>query len=187
MPDHVNPMDLEAHMEKSLEATQRNLNTIRTGRANPNLLDKVMVEYYGCDTPLRSLAGITVPDSQTLQIQPFDVSAIRAIEKAILGSSLGLTPNTEDGKLIRIGIPPLTEERRKELVKLAAGYIEEGKVALRNVRREGIERIKKQEKAGDLSEDQSHDEQDQVQKLTDRFIQRLSTMQKDKEKEILSV
>jgi len=120
-------MDLEANMEKSLEATQRNLNTIRTGRANPNLLDKVMVEYYGCDTPLRSLAGITAPDSQTLQIQPFDISAIRAIEKAILSSGLGLTPN-EDGKLIRIGIPPLTEERRKELVKLAAGYVEEGKV-----------------------------------------------------------
>ncbi|WP_180374328.1 ribosome recycling factor [Candidatus Synechococcus spongiarum] len=179
-------MDLEANMEKSLEATQRNLNTIRTGRANPNLLDKVMVEYYGCDTPLRSLAGITAPDSQTLQLQPFDISAIRAIEKAILSSGLGLTPN-EDGKLIRIGIPPLTEERRKELVKLAAGYVEEGKVALRNLRREGIDRIKKQEKAGDLSEDQSHDAQDDVQKLTDRFIQRLNTMQKDKEKDILSV
>ncbi|KKZ13155.1 MAG: ribosome recycling factor [Candidatus Synechococcus spongiarum 15L] len=182
----MNAMDLEANMEKSLEATQRNLNTIRTGRANPNLLDKVMVEYYGCDTPLRSLAGITAPDSQTLQLQPFDISAIRAIEKAILSSGLGLTPN-EDGKLIRIGIPPLTEERRKELVKLAAGYVEEGKVALRNLRREGIDRIKKQEKAGDLSEDQSHDAQDDVQKLTDRFIQRLNTMQKDKEKDILSV
>ena len=180
-------MDLEANMEKSLEATQRNLNTIRTGRANPNLLDNVMVDYYGCDTPLRSLASITAPDSQTIQIQPFDVSAIRTIEKAILSSSLGLTPNTEDGKLIRIGIPPLTEERRKELVKLAAGYIEEGKVALRNLRREGIDRIKKQEKAGDLSEDQSHDEQDKIQKLTDRFIQHLNTIQKDKEKDILSV
>lgn len=180
-------MDLESNMEKSLEATQHNLNTIRTGRANPSLLDKVMVEYYGCDTPLRSLAGITAPDSQTLQIQPFDVSAVRAIEKAILSSSLGLTPNTEDGRLIRIGIPSLTEERRKELVKLASGYIEEGKVALRNVRREGIDRIKKQEKAGDLSEDQSHDAQEDVQKLTDLFIQRLNTMQKDKEKDILSV
>ena len=180
-------MDLEANMEKSLEATQRNLNTLRTGRANPNLLDKVMVDYYGCDTPLRSLAGITAPDSQTLRIQPFDISAIRAIERAILSSGLGLTPNTEDGKLIRIGIPPLTEERRKELVKLAAGYVEEGKVALRNLRREGIDRIKKQEKAGDLSEDQSRDAQDEVQKLTDRFIQRLNTMQKDKEKDILSV
>ena len=180
-------MDLEANMEKSLEATQRNLNTLRTGRANPNLLDKVMVDYYGCDTQLRSLAGVTAPDSQTLQIQPFDISAIRAIEKAILSSGLGLTPNTEDGKLIRIGIPPLTEERRKELVKLAAGYVEEGKVALRNLRREGIDRIKKQEKAGDLSEDQSRDAQDEVQKLTDRFIQRLNTMQKDKEKDILSV
>ena len=180
-------MDLEANMEKSLEATQRNLNTLRAGRANASLLDKVMVEYYGCDTPLRSLAGITVPDSRTIQIQPFDVSAIRAIEKAILNASLGLTPNTEDGKLIRIGIPPLTEARRKELVKLAAGYIEEGKVALRNLRREGIDRIKKQEKAGDLSEDQSHDAQDDVQKLTDRFIQRLNTMQKEKEKDILSV
>ncbi len=180
-------MDLEANMEKSLEATQRNLNTIRTGRANPSLLDKVVVEYYGCDTPLRSLAGITAPDAQTIQIQPFDMSAIRSIEKAILSSGLGLTPNTEDGKLIRIAIPPLTEERRKELVKLAANYIEEGKVALRNLRREAIDRIKKQEKVSALSEDQSRDEQDKVQKLTDRFIQRLNTMQKDKEKDILSV
>lgn len=179
-------MDIEANMEKSLEATQRNLNTIRTGRANPSLLDKVMVDYYGCETPLKSLASVTVPDPQTIQIQPFDASSVASIEKAISASDLGLTPNN-DGKLIRIGIPPLTEERRKELVKVVARYVEEGKVALRNLRRDGIERVKKQEKDGALSEDQSHDEQGRLQKLTDRFSKRLGTIQADKEKDIMSV
>jgi ribosome recycling factor len=137
-------MDLEASMLKSVEATQRTFNTIRTGRANPSLLDKVSVEYYGADTPLKSLATISTPDAQTIQIQPFDGSAMGLIEKAISLSDLGLTPNN-DGKVIRINIPPLTEERRKEFCKLAAKYAEEGKVALRNVRRDAIDRIKKQE------------------------------------------
>ena len=179
-------MDLEASMRKSLEATQRTFNTIRTGRANPSLLDKIVVEYYGADTPLKSLATLSTPDSQTIQIQPFDAKAINLIEKAISMSDLGLTPNN-DGRLIRINIPPLTEDRRKDLCKLAAKYAEEGKVALRNIRRDGIDRVKKQEKDGDLSEDQSRDEQDKVQKMTDRFISELEKMLADKEAEILKV
>ena len=179
-------MDLEASMRKSVESTQRTFNTIRTGRANASLLDKIVVEYYGAETPLKSLATISTPDSQTIQIQPFDSGAINGIEKAIAMSDLGLTPNN-DGRSIRINIPPLTEDRRKELCKLAAKYAEEGKVALRNIRRDGIERIKKQEKEGDLSEDQSRDAQDKVQKLTDRCIADLEKLLATKEAEILKV
>jgi ribosome recycling factor len=173
-------------MRKSVDATQRNFNTIRTGRANPSLLDKLSIEYYGADTPLRSLASLSTPDSQTIQIQPFDAGSVSLIEKAIAMSDLGLTPNN-DGKVIRINIPPLTEDRRKELCKVAARYAEEGKVALRNVRREAIDRIKKQEKEGELSEDQCRDEQDKVQKLTDRFIAEIEKLLAEKEAEILKV
>ncbi|MFI0402267.1 MAG: ribosome recycling factor [Cyanobium sp.] len=179
-------MDLEASMRKSLEATQRNFNTIRTGRANPSLLDKIIVEYYGAETPLKSLATLSTPDSQTIQIQPFDAGSVSLIEKAIAMSDLGLTPNN-DGKIIRINIPPLTEDRRKDLCKIAAKYSEEGKVALRNLRRDAIDRIKKQEKDGDLSEDQSRDQQDKVQKVTDRFIVELEKQLAEKEAEILKV
>ncbi|MFM9089470.1 MAG: ribosome recycling factor [Cyanobium sp.] len=179
-------MDLEASMRKSVEATQRNFNTIRTGRANPALLDKVVVEYYGADTPLKSLASLSTPDSQTIQIQPFDASSVSLIEKAIAMSDLGLTPNN-DGRMIRINIPPLTEDRRKDLCKIAAKYAEEGKVSLRNLRRDAIDRIKKQEKDGDLSEDQSRDEQDKIQKVTDRFIVELEKHLTEKEAEILKV
>ncbi|MEI6616750.1 MAG: ribosome recycling factor [Cyanobium sp. ELA507] len=179
-------MDLEASMRKSVESTQRTFNTIRTGRANPSLLDKIVVEYYGAETALKSLATISTPDSQTIQIQPFDSGSINVIEKAISLSDLGLTPNN-DGRAIRINIPPLTEDRRKDLCKLAAKYAEEGKVALRNVRRDGIDRIKKLEKDGEVSEDQSRDEQDKVQKLTDRYIAELEKNLATKEAEILKV
>ena len=179
-------MDLDASMRKSLEATQRNFNTIRTGRANISLLDKISVEYYGADTPLKSLATISAPDAQTIQIQPFDLSAMAVIEKSIATSDLGLTPNN-DGKVIRINIPPLTEERRKELCKLASKYAEEGKVALRNLRRDAIDQIKKQEKEGELSEDLSRDEQDKVQKQTDKSIAELEKLLATKEADILKV
>jgi ribosome recycling factor len=179
-------MELEASMRKSVEATQRTFNTIRTGRANPSLLDKLSVEYYGADTPLRSLATISTPDSQTIQIQPFDSGSMGLIEKAISMSDLGLTPNN-DGKVIRINIPPLTEERRKDFCKLASRYAEEGKVALRNLRRDAIEKLKKQEKDSELSEDQSRDQQDNVQKLTDRFIAELEKHLAEKEADILRV
>ena len=179
-------MDLEASMRKSVESTQRTFNTIRTGRANPSLLDKIVVEYYGAETPLKSLATLSTPDSQTIQIQPFDTGSMGLIEKAIAMSDLGLTPNN-DGRIIRINIPPLTEDRRKELCKIAAKYAEEGKVSLRNIRRDGIDRIKKLEKDGELSEDQSRDEQEKVQKLTDRFIAELEKHLSDKEADILTV
>lgn len=179
-------MDLDASMRKSLDATQRTFNTIRTGRANSSLLDKIHVEYYGAETALKSLATISTPDAQTIQLQPFDGGSIGLIEKAIAMSDLGLTPNN-DGKVIRINIPPLTEDRRKEFCKLAAKYAEEGKVALRNIRRDAIDKIKKQEKDGELSEDQSRDEQDKVQKLTDKFIAELEKMLAQKETDILKV
>jgi ribosome recycling factor len=179
-------MDIEASMRKSLEATQRTFNTIRTGRANPSLLDRIVVEYYGSESALKALATITAPDSQTIQIQPFDRSSMAAIEKAIATSDLGLTTNN-DGKVVRINIPPLNEERRKELCKLASRYAEEGKVALRNIRREAIDQIKKQEKDGELSEDLSRDEQERIQKLTDRSIVELEKLLADKEADILKV
>ena len=178
--------ELQANMLKSVEATQRNFNTIRTGRANTSLLDRISIEYYGADTPLKSLATITTPDSQTIVIQPFDNGSLALIEKSIATSDLGFTPNN-DGKIIRINIPPLTEERRKEFCKLASKYAEEGKVALRNIRREGIDKIKKSEKEGDISKDQSRDEQDNIQKLTDKFIHEIEKNLSKKEEEILKV
>ena len=179
-------MDLEDSMRKSVESTQRTFNTIRTGRANPSLLDKISVDYYGADTPIKSLATLSAPDSQTIQIQPFDRGSMSLIEKAISMSNLGLTPNN-DGRVIRINIPPLTQERRKEFCKLAAQYAEEGKVALRNIRRDGIDRVKKLEKDGELSEDQSRDEQSKVQTLTDKYIAELEKHLAQKEADILKV
>ncbi|MEI6359065.1 MAG: ribosome recycling factor [Synechococcus sp. ELA619] len=179
-------MDLEASMRKSVEATQRTFNTIRTGRANPSLLDKLSIDYYGADTPLKALATLSTPDSQTIQIQPFDRGSMALIEKAIAMSDLGLTPNN-DGKVIRINIPPLTADRRKDFVKLASKYAEEGKVGLRNLRRDAIDKVKKLEKDGELSEDQSRDEQDNIQKLTDRYIAEVEKHLADKEADILKV
>ena len=178
--------ELKITMSKSVEAAQRNFNTIRTGRANTSLLDRISVEYYGTETPLKSLATISTPDSQTIAIQPFDLSSLAAIEKAIGTSDLGFTPNN-DGKIIRINVPPLTEERRKEFCKLASRYAEEGKVALRNIRRDAIEKIKKSEKDGSLSEDQSRDEQERIQKETDNFINDIEKKLSEKEAEILKV
>ncbi len=178
--------EIESSMRKSVEAVQRNFNTIRTGRANPSLLDRITVEYYGADSPLKSLATISTPDSQTIAIQPFDLSSLALIEKAIATSDLGFTPNN-DGKVIRINVPPLTEERRKEFCKIASKYAEEGKVSLRNIRRDAIEKIKKQEKAAEISEDQSRDEQENVQKQTNKFITEIDKHLQEKESEILKV
>ncbi len=178
--------ELESNMHKSVEATIRTFNTIRTGRANPSLLSRISVEYYGIETPLKSLATISTPDSQTIAIQPFDLGSLALIEKSIATSDLGLTPNN-DGKLIRINVPPLTEERRKEFCKLASKYAEEGKVALRNIRRDAIEKVKKMEKESELSEDQSRDEQEAVQKLTNKFIGEIDNLLAEKESDILKV
>mgnify|MGYP001475103301 CR=1 FL=1 len=182
----MNTKEVELNMQKSIEASQRNFNTIRTGRANTSLLDRLTIEYYGVDSPLKSLATISTPDSQTIAIQPFDLTSLPLIEKAISISDLGFTPNN-DGKIIRINIPPLTEERRKEFCKLASKYAEEGKVALRNIRRDATERIKKSEKDSEVSEDESRDQQENVQKLTNKFIHEIEKKLSEKDQEILKV
>lgn len=161
--------ELEAKMQQTLEATQRAFNTIRTGRANASLLDRVMVDYYDVPTPLRSLANITTPDASTILIQPYDRSSLGLIEKAISTSDVGLTPNN-DGTQIRLNIPPLTSERRKELVKSVNKLAEEGKVALRNLRRDAVDQVRKQEKAAELSKDDAFNLQESIQKLTDKYI-----------------
>lgn len=178
--------DVEMGMMKAVEATQRSFNTIRTGRANASLLDRITVDYYGSPTPLKSMANISTPDPSTLMIQPYDASILTGIEKAISLSDVGLTPNN-DGSVIRLNIPALTTERRKEFVKMAGKYAEEGRVAIRNIRREGMDFAKKQEKSGDLSEDESRDLQDQVQNLTDQYIKNIDQVLEDKEKEIMKV
>lgn len=178
--------DAESHMQKAVEATQRSFNTIRTGRANASLLDKVMVEYYGTPTPLKSLASITTPDATTIMIQPYDRSSLNLIEKSISLSDVGLTPNN-DGSNIRLNIPPLTSDRRKELVKIAAKYAEEGKVSIRNIRRDAVESIRKQEKNGEFSEDEAKDLQDKIQKLTDKYITKIEGLLSEKEKDITTV
>ncbi|MFM6192003.1 MAG: ribosome recycling factor [Planktothrix sp.] len=178
--------DVEDHMNKALEATQRAFNTIRTGRANASLLDRIIVEYYGSPTPLKALANISTPDATTLAIQPFDRTSLNIIEKAILMSDIGLTPNN-DGSVIRLNIPPLTTERRKELVKQVAKLAEEGKVAVRNIRRDAIDSVRKQEKSSELSKDEAADLQDSVQKLTDKYIAKIDEALAAKEKDITTV
>ena len=178
--------DAEDYMQKAVEATQRSFNTIRTGRANASLLDRIMVDYYGAPTPLRSLANIGTPDASTLSIQPFDASSLGDIERAISMSDVGLVPNN-DGKVIRLNIPPLTEERRKEFVKMASKLAEEGKVSVRNIRRDVIDTIRKQQKASEISEDESKDLQDEVQKLTDSYNKKIDAALADKTKEIQTV
>jgi ribosome recycling factor len=178
--------DVENNMQKSIESTQRAFNTIRTGRANAALLDKIMVEYYGTPTPLKSLASISTPDASTITIQPFDRGSLSKIEKEISLSDIGLTPNN-DGTTIRLNIPPLTSDRRKELVKLAAKYAEEGKVSIRNIRRDAVEAVRKQEKNGELPEDTAKDLQDQIQKLTDKSVSKIEALLAEKEKDILTV
>ncbi len=173
-------------MQKAVEATQKSFNTIRTGRASTSLLDRVSIDYYGSPTPLKSLANINTPDATTISIQPFDKSSLGAIEKAISLSDIGLTPNS-DGVSIRLNIPPLTTERRKELVKQAAKYSEEGKVSIRNIRRDGIDEVKKQEKSSEISEDESKGLQEKIQKLTDKYVANVEKVLADKQKDIMTV
>ncbi|MFB2978987.1 ribosome recycling factor [Microseira sp. BLCC-F43] len=178
--------DAESHMQKAIESTQRAFNSIRTGRANAAILDRVMVEYYGSPTPLKSLANINTPDASTIAIQPYDRSSLNLIEKAISMSDIGLTPSN-DGSVIRLNIPPLTSERRKELVKVAAKYAEEGKVSIRNIRRDTVENIRKQEKSSEVSEDEARNMQDKIQKLTDKYIAKIDELLAEKEKDITTV
>ncbi|MDJ0674347.1 MAG: ribosome recycling factor [Calothrix sp. MO_167.B42] len=178
--------EAESTMQKTIEATQRSFNTIRTGRANTSLLDKVTVDYYGAPTSLKSLANISTPDASTIMIQPYDRGSMNLIEKAISLSDVGLTPSN-DGSVIRLNIPPLTSDRRKELVKIAAKYAEEGKVAIRNIRRDAVDSIRKQEKSSEISEDESRDLQDDIQKLTDKYTKKIDELLADKEKDITTV
>ncbi|MBD2018352.1 ribosome recycling factor [Microcoleus sp. FACHB-53] len=178
--------DAESHMQKAVEATQRAFNTIRTGRANATLLDRVMVEYYGSPTPLKSLANINTPDASTITIQPYDKTSLNVIEKAIQLSDIGLTPNN-DGQVIRLNVPPLTSERRKEFVKMASKFAEEGKVAIRNIRRDAVDSVRKQEKGSEISEDESKDLQDKIQKLTDKYITKIDESLAEKEKDITTL
>ncbi|KAL7469962.1 hypothetical protein ACHAXS_010210 [Conticribra weissflogii] len=179
-------MDAEERMDKTMNSLQENLATIRTGRANPNMLDRVECDYYGAMTPLNQMATISVPSSQQLQISPFDKSTLTDIEKAIIYSGLGFTPNN-DGTVIRINIPALTEERRKELLKQCKSIGEEAKVAVRNIRRDGVDKIKKMEKNGDLGKDQALDGSDALQKLTDDHIKMIDETVAKKEKEVTTL
>jgi ribosome recycling factor len=178
--------EVEENMRKTIESTQRSFNTIRTGRASTSLLDRITIDYYGTETPLKSLANISTPDATTISIQPYDKSSMAQIEKAITMSDLNLTPNN-DGQIIRLNIPPLTAERRKEFVKLASKLAEEGKVALRNIRRDAIDAVRKQEKNHEISEDEAKDLQDQIQKVTDRFTSKIDELLAAKEKDITTV
>jgi ribosome recycling factor len=171
-------------MGKTITDLENELKRVRTGRASLSLLDGIRVDYYGTQTQLNQMASLSVPESRLIVIQPWDVSAIKEIEKAILKSDLGLTPSS-DGKLIRISIPPLTEERRKELVKVVGKMCEEHKVAARNIRRDSNELLKGFKKDGDISEDDAFKAQDSVQKVTDEYIKRIDEVYKNKEKEIL--
>jgi ribosome recycling factor len=178
--------EAEDYMQKAIESTQKSFNTIRTGRANASLLDRVMVDYYGSPTPIKSLAGISTPDATTINIQPFDRKTINIIEKAISLSDVGLTPSN-DGAVIRLNIPQLTSDRRQELVKLAAKFAEEGKVSVRNIRRDAVESIRKQEKSSEVSKDEARDLQDKMQKLTDKYIAKIEELLATKEKDIKTV
>ena len=172
------------NMGKSIDALKNEFNRVRTGRASLTILDGIRVDYYGTLTPLNQMATLAVPESRLITIQPWDVSVIKEVEKAILKSDLGLTPSN-DGKIIRISIPPLTEERRKELVKVINKISEDHKIAVRNIRRDSNELLKGLKKDGDISEDDGFNAQDQVQKITDEHIKLIDDVNKDKEKEIL--
>jgi ribosome recycling factor len=173
-------------MQHSMEALKKELGTIRTGRATPALLDGVNVEYYGAPTPVTQVASVSIPESRSIVIQPWDPTIMGDIEKAILRANLGLTP-TNDGKVIRISIPALTEERRKDLVKVARKYAEEGRVALRNVRRDVNEQVKKLEKDGKISQDEMRASHERVQKHTDDFTALVNSTIEKKEKEIMEI
>ena len=177
---------LEERITKSLSVLKEDLNTVRAGRANPALLDKVMVDYYGSPTPLKNLSNISVPDPRTLMIAPFDPKSIGDIEKAINVADIGITPSN-DGKSIRLGIPQLTEERRKELTKTTKKMGEEAKVAVRNLRRDANDALKKQEKDGELTEDDLKKELDKVQKTVEKAVKDIDDIVAAKEKEILEV
>ncbi len=179
-------VDARERMLKSVESTRHEFGSVRTGRATPALLDRIVVDYYGAQTPLNQMATINAPEARLLSVQPYDKSSIKAIEKAILESDVGLTPNN-DGNLIRLGIPELTEERRKQLVKVVRGIAEEGRIAIRNVRRDVMHDLRELRDAGEAGADDEHRAEGELQKLTDESVASLETALKHKEDEILEV
>jgi ribosome recycling factor len=178
--------DTETRMKGAVESLEEDLAGIRTGRAHPALVEKLQVEYYGVPTPLIQLASISVPEPRSLLIRPFDATTLRAIERGILASDLGLTPNN-DGKSIRLNLPPLTEERRRDLVKLVHNRVEDGRVSVRNIRRDEIKDLRDFEQEKLISEDELKRGEEEVQKLTDHYIEELNAIGERKEKEILEV
>jgi ribosome recycling factor len=178
--------DAKRRMDKSIEATHHEFNSIRTGRASPALLDRVTIDYYGTPTPLKSLASISAPEPRLLVVQPFDPGAIKNIERAVQESDLGLTPSN-DGKVVRLPIPALTEERRKDLVKVVRRVAEEGKVAIRNVRRDVMQHLKELVVNGDVGDDEERRAEQQVQKITDDHTKSIDDLLKVKEAEIMEV
>jgi ribosome recycling factor len=178
--------DAKRRMDRSIEATHQEFNSIRTGRASPSLLDRISIDYYGAQTPLRSLASIAAPEPRMLTVQPFDPGSMKAIERAIQESDLGLTPSN-DGKIIRLPIPTLTEERRKELVKVVRRVGEDGKVAIRNVRRDVMQHLRDLVVRGEVGDDEERRAEQQVQKLTDEHTKSIDDLLKVKEAEIMEV
>jgi ribosome recycling factor len=178
--------DATQRMDKSVEATHEHFNSVRTGRASSALLDRIQIDYYGTPTPLKNLATINAPEPRMLTIQPFDPSAIKQIEKAVMESDLGLTPSS-DGKLVRLPIPQLTEERRKELVKVVRQMAEEGRVAVRNVRRDAIKHLEELVRNGDVGDDDERAAEGRVQKVTDEHVAKIDDLLKRKEAEIMEV
>lgn len=178
--------DAETRMEKAIKTFKEDLATLRAGRATPALVEKIKVDYYGVMTPLNQMANISAPEPRLLVIQPWDVNSLNEIERAILKSDLGITPNN-DGKVIRLIIPRLTEERRQELVKVVRKKAEECRIAIRNIRRDENDKIKQMEKNGEISEDDSYRAQNEIQKITDKYIGKVDEIMEKKEKEIMEV
>jgi ribosome recycling factor len=178
--------DYEGKMEKTLSALSQEFAAIRAGRANPSILNKIRVDYYGTPTPINQIAAISVTEARTLTIQPWDASVTKAIEKAILKSDLGINPQN-DGKLIRITFPPLSEERRQELIKMIHKYTEDAKVAIRSIRRDAMEELKAQKKKSIITEDDLKDSEKEIQDMTDKYCKELDTMCAKKEKELLEI
>ena len=181
-----NIKDIEGRMQKSVDNLKEEYVTIRAGRANPHILERLRVDYYGTPTPIQQVANVSVPEARMIQIQPWEASLIKDIEKAILVSDLGLTPNN-DGKTIRLVFPELTEDRRKELAKDIKKKGDNAKVAIRNIRRDANDAIKKENKAGDISDDEAKNSEDEIQKITDKYIAMIDSAIDDKTKEILTV
>lgn len=177
---------IKEKMEKTISVYEENLSEIRAGRANPNILNKITVDYYGVATPINQIAGISVPEARMIVIQPWDVSVLKEIEKAINMAEIGINPNN-DGKVIRLIFPELTEERRKEIVKDVRKLAEEAKISIRAIRRDGIDEFKNKQKEGEITEDELRSAEENIQKITDQKVDEISKIAENKEKEILSI